>query len=379
MKKATAVVHGGKFKNEKTGAISTPIYQSATFQHIGLNQSTGYDYSRTLNPTREALEEKIATLEGGAKGYAFSTGMAAVSAVLSLLKPGERILISEDLYGGTYRILEEVYRPYGIEAVYMDFQDLKAVREEAKKGIGAIFIESPTNPCMNVADIGALAQIAKEHEALTLVDNTFLTPYYQRPIELGADLVIHSATKYLGGHNDTLAGLVVARTEALGDRIGFIQNTVGAVLSPFDSWLILRGIKTLSVRLERSEKTALRLARWLSQHPLVDKVYYPGLPEHPGHLTHLKQASGFGSMLAFKLKEASGVKPLLEHLKLIIFAESLGGVESLITYPLTQTHAAIPPEVREKLGITDTLLRLSVGIEDPEDLQADLEQAFSHL
>ncbi len=376
MREDTKVVHGAQCIDPHTGAISFPIYQSATFRHPGLNQSTGYDYSRTQNPTREELEKTIARLERGTQGFAFSTGMAAISAVLGLFDPGDKILVSDDLYGGTYRIFEDIYRKYGIQAIYIDTQEPGNVRRAITEDVKAVLIETPSNPIMKVADIAAITAIAKEAGLLTIVDNTFLTPYYQRPLELGADVVVHSATKYLGGHNDTLAGLVVTATDELGERIRFIQNSIGAVLAPFDSWLILRGIKTLGVRLRKQEENALRIARWLKTQDQVTTVNYPGLPEHPGHGISKKQATGFGSMISFTVSSTELVAQVLEKVKLIFFAESLGGVESLITYPLTQTHAAIPEEIRNRIGVNELLLRLSVGIEDAEDLIEDLEQAL---
>lgn len=376
MKKETAVVRGYRCIDEKTGAISFPIYQSATFRHPGLNESTGYDYSRTQNPTREELEKTIAKLERGSDGLAFSTGMAAISAIISIFKPGDNIVVSDDLYGGTYRIFEEIYGPYGIKAVYVDTQDIANIEGVVDENTKAIFLETPSNPIMKVSDIKAVSEYAKSREIITIVDNTFLTPYYQQPIELGADIVVHSATKYLGGHNDTLAGLVVTATEEYGEKLRFVQNSVGAVLAPFDSWLILRGIKTLGVRLDRQEQNAIHIAKWLSDHEKIDKVYYVGLEDHPGYSLTKSQTSGFGSMISFTVKDVSLVEQVLGRLKLIFFAESLGGVESLMTYPLTQTHADIPEEIRERLGVNDKLLRLSVGIESVEDLIADLEQSL---
>lgn len=376
LKKETAVVRGYRCIDEKTGAISFPIYQSATFRHPGLNESTGYDYSRTQNPTREELEKTIAKLEGGAEGMAFSTGMAAISAVISTFKPGDKIVVSDDLYGGTYRIFEEIYGPYGIKAVYVDTQDIENIKSAVDENTKAIFIETPSNPIMKVTDIKAVSEYAKSLGLLTIVDNTFLTPYYQKPIEHGADIVVHSATKYLGGHNDTLAGLVVTADTEYGEKIRFVQNSVGAVLAPFDSWLILRGIKTLGVRLDRQEQNAIKVANWLKNHSKVEHVYYAGLPDHPGYELTKKQTSGFGSMISFTVKDVSLVEQVLGRLKLIFFAESLGGVESLMTYPLTQTHADIPEEIRNRLGVNDRLLRLSVGIESSEDILEDLEQAL---
>jgi cystathionine gamma-synthase len=376
LKKETAVVRGYRCIDEKTGAISFPIYQSATFRHPGLNESTGYDYSRTQNPTREELEKTIAKLECGSEGLAFSTGMAAISAIISIFKPGDSIVVSDDLYGGTYRIFEEIYGPYGIKAIYVDTQDLANIDAAVDGSTKAIFLETPSNPIMKVSDIKAVSEYAKSRGIITIVDNTFLTPYYQQPIKLGADIVVHSATKYLGGHNDTLAGLVVTSTEEYGEKLRFVQNSVGAVLSPFDSWLILRGIKTLGVRLDRQEQNAIQIAKWLKSHEKIEKVYYVGLEDHPGHELTKSQTSGFGSMISFAVKDASLVEQILGRLKLIFFAESLGGVESLMTYPLTQTHADIPEEIRDRLGVNDKLLRLSVGIESYEDLIEDLEQSL---
>lgn len=376
MKQATAVVHCTENRDTHTGAISTPIYQTATFSHPALFESTGYDYSRTLNPTREALERHLAALEDGHRAFAFSTGMAAVSAALSVFKSGEKVLVSEDLYGGSYRLFEAILRPLGVEAVYVDLTDLSSAREAYTAGVKGIWLESPTNPLMKVADIVGLAALSHEHQGLLLVDNTFLSPYFQQPLKLGADLVVHSGTKYLGGHNDTLSGFVVTKTEQLSEQIYFVQNTIGAVLSPFDSWLTLRGIKTLALRMEKSQENALAVAHWLRQQPQVSQVIYPGLKDHSGHEIMKKQASGFGAMISFHVKDSASVSLLLSKLSIIQFAESLGGVESLITYPLTQTHQAIPEPLRTKLGITDTLLRLSIGIEDSTDLIEDLKSAL---
>jgi cystathionine gamma-synthase len=372
----TKVVHGFKGYDEHTGAISYPIYQSATFRHPALNQTTGYDYSRLQNPTREELENTIALLEKGKYGFAFSSGMAAVSTVFKLFAPEDHIIVSDDLYGGTYRVFEEVLSKYGIEFSYVDTSEVEQIESSIKPGTKAIFIETPTNPMMKVADIRALAQIAKSKGALLIVDNTFLTPLYQRPLELGADIVLHSGTKYLGGHNDTLAGLAVANDDEIAEKIKLIQKSEGAVLAPFDSWLILRGIKTLAIRLERQQKNAIEIANWLKNHKKIDKVYYVGLPDHKGYAICKAQADGFGAMISFTVKDKGLVEQILGRVKLIMFAESLGGVESLITYPLVQTHSAIPGEIREKIGVNDRLLRLSVGIEATADLINDLEQAL---
>ena len=372
----TKVVHGFKGYDSQTGAISFPIYQSATFRHPGLNESTGYDYSRLQNPTREELERTIADLENAKYGFAFSSGMAAVSTVIKLFSPGDHLLVSDDLYGGTYRIVEEIYKKFGIEADFIDTSSTEEVIKDFKPNTVAVFIETPSNPMMKISDIAAISECAKSRGALMIVDNTFLTPYFQRPMKLGADIVIHSATKYLGGHNDTLAGALVLNDDKLAEQIQLIQKSEGAVLSPFDSWLILRGIKTLGLRMERHQENAVKIAQWLKKHPKVDKVYYAGLPESAGYETCRKQAEGFGAMISFSVSNKEMVEKILKRVQIILFAESLGGVESLITYPMVQTHAAIPQEIRERIGVDDKLLRLSVGIEDSEDLIHDLEQAL---
>ena len=372
----TKVVHGSKCYDPHTGAVSFPIYQSATFRHPGLHQTTGYDYSRLQNPTREELENTIANLENGRYGFAFSSGMAAVSTVLSIFAPGDHIVVSDDLYGGTYRLFEEIYKRYGISFSYVDTSSISEIENSINKDSRAIFIETPSNPMMKVADLKRVKELAKSYNLLTIVDNTFLTPYFQRPLELGADMVIHSGTKYLGGHNDTLAGLLVVNDDGLAEKLKLVQKSEGAVLSPFDSWLILRGIKTLGIRLEKQQENALKIAKWLCGNKNVTKVNYAGLPEHESYKISQAQASGFGAMISFYVKDKSYIEQVLEKVRLIIFAESLGGVESLITYPVVQTHSAIPEEIRNKIGVTAKLLRLSVGIEAAEDIIADLEQAL---
>lgn len=372
----TKVVHGCKCYDPHTGAVSFPIYQSATFRHPGLYQTTGYDYSRLQNPTREELENTVSNLENGKHGFAFSSGMAAVSTTLTLFLPGQHIIVSDDLYGGTYRIFEEVYKRYGIEFSYVDTSRINEVEKAFKSSTSAVFIETPSNPTMKVSDIALISELARSSGALTIIDNTFLTPYFQRPLEHGADIVIHSGTKYLGGHNDTLSGFIITNDDDLGEKIKLIQKSEGAVLAPFDSWLILRGIKTLGVRLERQQENAIKIAKWLKQHKKIKKVYYAGLSEHEGYELSRKQASGFGAMISFEVESPELVEKVLERVKVIIFAESLGGVESLITYPVVQTHAAIPMEIRERIGVNDRLLRLSVGIENVDDIINDLEQAL---
>ncbi len=372
----TRVVHGGKCYEPQTGAVSFPIYQSATFRHPGLNQTTGYDYSRLQNPTREEVENTLACLENGSYAFAFSSGMAAVSTILCLFTPGQHIVVSDDLYGGTYRLFEEIYKKFGMEFSYVDTSEIKEIEASLKENTAAIYIETPSNPTMKVADIKLIAELAKKHDILTIVDNTFLTPLFQKPLDIGADIVVHSGTKYLGGHNDTLAGFIVVNDLSLADRLKLIQKSEGAVLSPFDSWLILRGIKTLSVRLLKQQENAAAIAQWLKNNEKIEKVYYVGLPEHEGYEINKKQAEGFGAMLSFTVKDEALVERILERLELVMFAESLGGVETLITYPIVQTHSAIPKELRDRIGVNEKLLRLSVGIENAEDIIKDLEQAI---
>ncbi len=377
MKFETRCVQVGVSKTEQTGSISTPIYQTATFRHPGLGMTTGYDYSRSGNPTREQLEKAIANLEQGSKGFAFASGMAAFDAVLRLFNPGDHLIVSDDLYGGTYRILEHIYSKTGLSVTYVDTTDVKEVGRVVSSNTKAIIIETPSNPLMKITDIQAVAKLAKKSNLMLIVDNTFMTPYWQCPLTLGADIVIHSATKYLGGHNDLVAGLAVVKDKGLGEQLYFIQNSVGSILGPQDSWLLLRGMKTLSVRLEKSQQNALEIALWLKEHPKVSKVYYPGLVEHPGYELMKKNSNGFGGMVSFDVVDSALVEKVLFSLELITFAESLGGVESLITYPVKQTHADIPQEIRESKGLTNRLLRLSVGIEHVNDLIDDLDQVLS--
>jgi cystathionine beta-lyase/cystathionine gamma-synthase len=376
MKMATRLAHTGIDRDERTGAISTPIYQSATFRHPGLGQSTGFDYSRSGNPTRQMLEECICRLEGGKRGLAFASGMAAITTLLLNFRPGDHFLVTDDLYGGTYRLMTTIGSQFGLQFTFCDLNDPQVLAANTTAATRAVFIETPTNPLMKIIDLQAVIGYAKEHGLLAIVDNTFLTPYLQRPLELGADLVVHSASKFVGGHNDVVAGLLVSGDEQLGEQLATIQNSAGAVLGPQDSWLLLRGLKTLAARMEWSQNSALRLAHFLSSHPAVKRVYYPGLPTHPGHSLCQRQSSGFGAVLSFEVAGQELVPKLLSGLKFISFAESLGGVESLITYPETQTHADMPAEIRQAAGISDCLLRLSVGLEDPADLQQDLEQAL---
>lgn len=365
-------------KTENYGAISYPIYQTATYAHPGVGKSTGYDYSRLQNPTREHLEKIVADLEGGIDALAFTSGMAAISLLMELFAPGDHIIAEADLYGGSIRLFDHVSKKNGYEFTCLNCSedDIEAnIRENTK----AIYLETPTNPMMNVSDIRKAADIAKRHGLLLIVDNTFLSPYFQNPLALGADVVVHSGTKFLGGHNDTLAGFLVTNRADISEKLRFLIKTTGAGLAPFDSWLILRGIKTLGLRMERAEKNAIQIANWLKTQKAVVKVFYPGLPEHPGYEIMKKQARGFGSMLTFHVDTEAHALQILERVRMIKFAESLGGVETLITYPTTQTHADVPEEVRLKNGITPSTLRLSVGIEDAKDLIAELSQVFESL
>lgn len=365
-------------KLEHYGAISYPIYQTATYEHPEAGQSTGYDYSRLQNPTREHLEKMIAGLESGIDAFALSTGMAAITLLMELFRPGDHLIVEADLYGGSIRLFDHVNKKNNYEFTHLNCaeDDIEgAIRDNTK----AIYIETPTNPMMNVSDITAIAEIAKKHGLLLIVDNTFLSPYFQNPLKLGADIVVHSGTKFLGGHNDTLAGFLVTNNEEVRDRLRFLIKTTGAGLAPFDCWLILRGMKTLGIRMERSQENAIRIAEWLKTQSIVRKVYYPGLPEHPGYEIMKKQARGFGSMITFQVDSKEHALQILKQVRMIKFAESLGGVETLITYPTTQTHADVPEEVRLKNGITPCTLRLSTGIEDIEDLLGELSEVFASL
>lgn len=377
MKLDSKIVHIGVCSDEKTGAISTPVYQSATFRHPALGESTGFDYSRSQNPTRQVLEEGIAALESGAVGLAFSSGMAAITAVLMLYKTGDHLVVVEDCYGGTYRVIDKIFGNFGLTVSFVDGSNSAEVAQAITPATKAILIETPTNPLMKIVDIHAIVKLAQENNLHSIVDNTFLTPYFQRPLELGADVVIHSGSKYLAGHNDLVCGLVVARGSELGARIRYIQNSTGGVLGPNDSWLLIRSMKTLALRMEKHNENSKVVAEWLASHPRVVKVYYPGLDGHPGKDIHDNQSSGYGGMLSFVVDDAALVKQVLRKVQMIRFAESLGGVESLITLPAVQTHADVPIEVRERLGISDCLLRLSVGIEDAHDIINDLRQALA--
>lgn len=375
---ATKCIYGnGKdYDKDKTGAISFPIYQTATYAHPAVGQSTGFDYSRLQNPTRQQVEQVVAALEGGVDALAFSSGMAAITAMMELFRPGDHLITDADLYGGSLRLFDHVSEKNGITFSHIDCasEDIETYIKENTK---AIYIETPTNPMMNVIDIRKVSGIAKKHGLLLIVDNTFMSPYFQKPFELGADMIIHSGTKFLGGHNDTLSGFVVTNSREISDRMRFLIKTVGSGLAPFDSWLILRGIKTLPLRMEKAQENAKAIVEYLLRKPQVLKVYYPGIEGTKGYEICRSQASGFGSMITFEVKSKELALHILKSTKLIPFAESLGGTETLLTYPATQTHADVPEQIRIKNGITDRVLRLSAGIEDKNDLIADLEQAFS--
>ena len=377
LKLASKVVHGGEGIDPATGAISFPIYQTATFKHSGIEIRDPYNYSRCINPTREELEKTMAILEEGTRAFAVNSGMAAITLVFSLLKPGDHLIMSDDIYGGTFREVNEVLEVNGIEHDSIDLSDLDLLERTIKKNTKMIFIETPTNPMMKVADIAAIAKIGHDIGALVVVDNTFLTPYFQRPLTLGADIIVHSGTKYLAGHNDVLAGVVVVKDSKIGETLEIKMYIYGAGLGPMDSWLMLRGMKTLALRMDKHNENAMKVANWLRSQPKVEKVYYVGFEDHKDYEVTKKQTTGFGGMISFKVDSTKTVNDILSRLKLIMFAESLGGVESLITHPVSRTHTEILEETREALGITDTLLRLSVGIEDADDIIADLDQALN--
>ncbi|KST78874.1 cystathionine gamma-synthase [Lactococcus lactis subsp. lactis] len=372
----TKVIHGGISIDKTTGAVSVPIYQTSTYKQNGLGQPKEYEYSRSGNPTRHALEELIADLEGGVQGFAFSSGLAGIHAVLSLFSAGDHIILADDVYGGTFRLMDKVLTKTGIIYDLVDLSNLDDLKAAFKEETKAIYFETPSNPLLKVLDIKEISAIAKAHDALTLVDNTFATPYLQQPIALGADIVLHSATKYLGGHSDVVAGLVTTNSKELASEIGFLQNSIGAVLGPQDSWLVQRGIKTLALRMEAHSANAQKIAEFLETSKAVSKVYYPGLNSNPGHEIAKKQMSAFGGMISFELTDENAVKDFVENLSYFTLAESLGGVESLIEVPAVMTHASIPKELREEIGIKDGLIRLSVGVEAIEDLLTDIKEAL---
>lgn len=376
---ATDAIHVGQEPDPTTGAIIVPIYQTSTFVQEELGKHKGYEYARTSNPTRAALERNLAALERGRYAFAFASGMAAINAVMTLLKAGDHVVSGRNLYGGSFRLFEQVLKDFGLEFTYADTTRIPEVERALRPNTRMIFVETPTNPLMEITDLCAAADIAHRHGVLLAVDNTFMSPYFQRPLEHGADIVIHSTTKYLNGHSDGVGGAVVLNDSALGERLKFIQNAAGAVLGPFDSWLVLRGTKTLAVRMVQHNQNGLAVARFLERHPKAKKVFYPGLSSHPQHELAERQMSGFGGMISFDTGSLDGARAVLKSVRLCSLAESLGGVETLISHPATMTHASVPPAERKRLGITDGLVRISVGIEDIEDLIADLDQALARV
>lgn len=377
MRFGTKLIHNGNEIDKVTGALSIPIYQTSTYHQKDMDNPGEYDYSRSGNPTRKALEETVAILEGGVRGFAFASGMAATSSVLSIFSKGDHIIICEDVYGGTFRVASRLFNRFGFDISFVDAANLDNIRQAVRPETKALFLETPSNPLLKITDLRGAAAIAKENKLLVIADNTFMSPYFQRPLELGADIIIHSATKFIGGHSDVIGGLVVAGSKELADRIYFVQNGFGAVLGPQDSWLLLRGLKTLKVRLDYQQKNAQILAEWLETHGKVRQVFYPGLKDHEGRAIHLSQAGGAGAVLSFKTKDVGTAASFMKKVKAAAVAVSLGGVETIISYPVCMSHASVPKEERERLGITDSLIRVSVGLEEIEDLLEDFDQALS--
>jgi cystathionine beta-lyase len=376
MKLATKLIHGGPTVDPQTGALGVPIYQISTYQQTSVDHFRKYDYARGDNPTREALEDTIAVLEGGTRCLAFASGMAAISTTLMIFSPGDHLVVCDDVYGGAYRVLSTIFTRMGITSTFVDATDLTAIESAIRPETKGIYLETPSNPLLKITDLRGAVAIARKHGIITLVDNTFMTPYLQRPLELGCDIVLHSGTKFLNGHSDVICGFAVVKELELGQRIRYIQNAFGTGLGPQDSFLTLRGVKTLKVRMDQSQANTVKIAEWFKSHPRVTAVHYPGLSEHPGYAIHAAQADGPGAVFSFELDSFETTKRLLEGSKLAAFAVSLGGVESIISYPARMSHASVPAEERQRKGITDTLVRLSVGLEDPDDLIADLEQAM---
>lgn len=373
---STDAIHAGQIPDPTTGAITTPIYQTSTYAQEALGVNKGYEYGRTHNLTRQALEKNIATLEKGKYGIAFASGLASVQAILGLVKSGDHLVVTDNVYGGTYRLMELIFKNYGLDFSWVDTSDIKNIENVIKKNTKIVYIETPTNPMLSLTDIQATTKICKAQNLICVVDNTFMTPYFQKPLELGADVVLHSTTKYLNGHCDVVGGMLITNDEKIHERLRYLQNAIGAVPSPFDCWLTLRATKTLAVRMKQHNENAIKIADYLSTNSYVKKVIYPGLKSHPQHELAKKQMSGFGGMISVDFGSLENAKKVISKLKVITLAESLGGVESLLCHPASMTHASVPKEERDKLGITDGLLRFSVGIEDVEDLIADIEQAL---
>ena len=372
----TMLIHGGNQIDERTGAVNVPIYQTSTYMQNGLGRNRGFEYSRTGNPTRKVLEDLIAELEGGVAGFAFASGMAAITTVLSLFRSGDRILISRNVYGGTYRVLDKVFSSFGIRYSILDSEDPESLERSIGDDVKAVLLESPANPLMSVTDIRAFSEVAHRHGVKVIVDNTFMTPYLQRPLELGADIVVHSGTKYLGGHSDLVAGLAIVNDAEAAERMAFLQNATGGILQPFDSFLLIRGIKTLSVRMDRHVQNAEAIARYLQSSEDVSRIHYPGIESDPGYAVNSRQAKNGGAMISFELTENHNLNRFFESLELVSLAESLGGVESLVCHPSSMTHASIPEDIRKAVGISERLIRLSPGIESVDDIIADLDNAM---
>jgi cystathionine beta-lyase/cystathionine gamma-synthase len=375
----TRVIHAGQMPDPSTGSVAVPIYQTSTYAQDGVGRHRGFEYARTQNPTRMALERSVAALEGGVHGIAFASGMAAITAVAMTLRAGDHVVVSDNTYGGTFRVFDRVLHNFGLEFAFVDTSDLEATEAAIRSTTRLIFVETPTNPLMTITDIAAVAALAHSHHALLAVDNTFMSPYFQRPIELGADIVVHSTTKYLNGHSDGVGGVVVVSDPELADRMYFLQNAAGAILSPFDSFLVLRGIKTLSLRMRQHDTNGRRVAQFLAEHPRVQRVYYPGLGSHPQHELARRQMGGFGAMIAFETGSLQAATTVLDGVRLCTLAESLGGVETLVCHPASMTHASVPEADRARLGITDGMVRVSVGIEDVDDIIADLDYALGQV
>jgi cystathionine beta-lyase/cystathionine gamma-synthase len=379
MKFSTRAIHAGQDPDTATGAVTVPIYQTSTYAQEGLGRHKGFEYARTQNPTRLALEKNLAALEGGLSGFAFASGMAAINAVMTLLRAGDHVIVSDNTYGGTFRLFDKILRNFGLEFTYLDTREPQNVEDACQAQTRMVFIETPTNPVMSLTDIRAVAEITRRRGVRLVVDNTFMSPYFQRPIELGADIVVHSTTKYLNGHSDSVGGAVILDDEDDTRQLAFIQNAAGAILSPMDSWLVMRGTKTLEVRMVRHDENGRQVAQFLTENPRVKKVYYPGLKSHPQHELARRQMTGFGGMIAFETGSLENARRVLEGVRLCTLGESLGGVETLISHPATMTHASVPEGERNRLGITDGLVRISVGIEDVEDIIEDLDRALNEI
>ncbi len=375
---ATKAIHAGQEPDPSTGAVTVPIYQTSTYVQDALGRHKGFEYARTQNPTRTALERNLAALEGGCAAHCFASGMSAIDTTLRLLEAGDHIVVSDNTYGGTYRLFERVLRNFGLNFSYVDTTEAANVKAALRASTRMVFIETPTNPVMAIADLEGIGRLTRERGLRLAVDNTFMSPFFLRPIEWGADIVIHSTTKYLNGHSDSVGGVVVTARPEDGERIAFLQNAVGAIISPFDSWLVMRGARTLAVRMEQHDRNGRQVAAFLAEHPKVQKVYYPGLSQHPQHERAKRLMTGFGGMIAFETGSLAAARSVLDNVRLCALAESLGGVETLVSHPATMTHAAVPAEHRARLGITDGLVRISVGIEDVEDIIADLDEALQH-